>query len=273
MPESSFHTLRPAQFSRLRPLFEADGLLQWNISIGATLDGTCPGWAWADNPNQPQSALLLTPEGTYLAGRADQPAFAAGMCRLVHQTLFAEWGFRGLWVACADDWLPHWDALFGLPRTVIDRQHYVCTQVCEDGLADLPAGYTVRRVDQTLLDLPGLIMPDHLREWMKSNWGSVDTFLARGFGFATLHDRRVVSWSLADGVSDDQCEIGIQTEPEYRQRGLAAITAAACAGHALAHGYTAVGWHCSADNIGSQRTALRVGLVKERDYVLYEVRP
>jgi RimJ/RimL family protein N-acetyltransferase len=126
-------------------------------------------------------------------------------------------------------------------------------------------------VDQDLLDTPGLIIPDHLLGWMKGNWGSVENFLARGFGFCTLHGSRIVSWSVADCVSGDQCEIGIQTEPDYRQRGLAAITVAACVQHALTHGFAAVGWHCNTDNEGSQRTALRVGFVKERDYVLHEV--
>ncbi|MBI5959582.1 MAG: GNAT family N-acetyltransferase [Chloroflexi bacterium] len=270
--ETSLYRLTPDRFSRLRPLFEADRLALWNISIGAAVDGTCPGWAWADDLDQPGAALLITSEGTYLAGRVDHPAFCSGLRRVVDDTLFREWEFRALWVGCVDRWLPHWDALFARPRTEIERQHYVCTAVRYDWRAALVPGYGVRRVDQSLLDTPGITIPDHLMGWMKGNWGSLENYMARGFGFCTLHDQRVVSWSVADAVSGDQCEIGIQTDPEYRQRGLAAITVAACVQYALTQGYAAVGWHCNADNEGSQRTALRVGFVKERDYVFHEAR-
>ena len=110
-----------------------------------------------------------------------------------------------------------------------------------------------------LLDDPDLVVPDHLRGWIANNWGSRERFLRRGFGVACVHDRSVVSWSLADCRSGDACEIGIQTRPAFRRRGLATVTAAAAVTHALATGFAVVGWHANEDNRGSIATAERVG--------------
>ena len=84
-----------------------------------------------------------------------------------------------------------------------------------------------------------------------------------------MHEQQVVSWSIADCVSGERCEIGIHTLPEYRRQGLATITAAAAVDFAFSHGFKVVGWHCDDDNVGSWKTAEKVGFFKERDYVFY----
>jgi RimJ/RimL family protein N-acetyltransferase len=104
---------------------------------------------------------------------------------------------------------------------------------------------------------------------MTGNWGSAQAFLERGFGFVTVGGDRVVSWSLADCVSGDEAEIGIRTDPLHRRKGLAAITAAAAVEHALGAGLRRVGWQCSVRNVGSVRTAERVGFRLEREYVIH----
>jgi RimJ/RimL family protein N-acetyltransferase len=41
--------------------------------------------------------------------------------------------------------------------------------------------------------------------------------------------------------------------------------------HAFSLGLSLVGWQCPEDNLGSIRTAERVGFEKERDYTMYYV--
>jgi RimJ/RimL family protein N-acetyltransferase len=131
----------------------------------------------------------------------------------------------------------------------------------------IPDGFAVRRVDDALLDAADNDIPDHIFSWIEWNWESRENYRNRGFGLCTLHENTVVSWSLADCVTNDgQCEIGIQTRPAYRRQGLAAITAAAAVDYALNNGFTKVGWHCNEDNVGSYKTAERVGFFHERDY-------
>ncbi len=50
---------------------------------------------------------------------------------------------------------------------------------------------------------------------------------------------------------------------------LATLTAAATAGHGLGGGCEAVGWHCDKANLGSWRTAEKVGFRLDGEYAMY----
>jgi RimJ/RimL family protein N-acetyltransferase len=266
------YELKPTKYDIVRPLF-AD-LIPYNVIIAAAIEGTTPGRVYVDHPTEPRSAFLCSVEGYFLAGNPNNTAFNAALKQTILDTIFAGDTLRAgdteLFVDCTPAaWIDRLAEIFPRPVLINPRQHYVCTALAFDWRAHLPDGFAVRRVDQALLDTPGLDLPEHMLDWMQTNWGSRAAFLARGFGFCTVHDHRVASWSIADCASGDTCEIGIHTHPDYRRRGLAAIAAAAAVDYALAHGYTSVGWHCNFDNHGSIRTAQKVGFVKERDYVHY----
>ena len=63
--------------------------------------------------------------------------------------------------------------------------------------------------------------------------------------------------------------MGIFTHREHRRKGLAAIAAAATVEYALRHGFEAVGWHCNTDNIGSWKTAEKLGFERTCNYAYY----
>lgn len=74
-------------------------------------------------------------------------------------------------------------------------------------------------------------------------------------------------WSIADCVSDDDCEFGIHTHLGYRRRGLAKLATAATVNYCLSRGFTSVGWCCDEYNFGSRRVAEKVGSELEREKV------
>jgi GNAT superfamily N-acetyltransferase len=84
-----------------------------------------------------------------------------------------------------------------------------------------------------------------------------------------LHDKRIVSWSIADCIGGNACEIGIHTHEDYRRQGLATLTAAAAVDYALSSGFRQVGWHCNEYNLGSIGVAEKVGFKLERKYFQY----
>jgi GNAT superfamily N-acetyltransferase len=133
-------------------------------------------------------------------------------------------------------------------------------------------GWVVRRIDRALMQEPGIRNPSNALnryavDKMNSNWGSIEAFLEKGFGFCTLHDDEVLCWCIADCASGDACEIGVRTRPDMRRRGLATLTAAATVDHALSHRFSQVGWHCWEGNAGSIGVAEKVGFELERRYV------
>jgi RimJ/RimL family protein N-acetyltransferase len=79
--------------------------------------------------------------------------------------------------------------------------------------------------------------------------------------------------NLADCIVAGRAEIGIETAPEHRRRGLATQVTAAAVAMAFDRGLTEVGWHCNDDNTGSYRTAESVGFRLARRYDLLAGRP
>jgi RimJ/RimL family protein N-acetyltransferase len=260
------HPLPREDYSRVRPLLRS--LAQYHVSIDGVLAGHNPGVVYVDNLSGPQVALLIGPEGTYLGG-ATPTAEQVRALRQLLADLMHNADLDALWLDCDAGWDAHLPDMLPWPPLEQARQHYVCTHLAWDWRTHVPAGFTVLPITADLLNRPDLDVPDHIHEWIENNWGSTGQFLAHGFGLVTVDEaqRRVVSWSLCDCNGGDACEIGIHTHPDYRRRGLAALTTAAAVDHALTHGFQSVGWHCHAENTGSRRTALKVGFAWERDYV------
>lgn len=263
------HRLTQTAYERVRPLM--GDLTDYHVAIDGVLQAHNPGAVYGDDPTAPQIVFITGPEGAYLGGQVPPVAQRAALNAWLSD-LMTQPDMGALWLAVTPQWEDHLADLFPRPPLRQPRQHYACTKVTLDWRARLPDNMAVQPITRDLITR--LELPEHVHGWMEDNWGSRDNFLARGFGFVTIDtaQNRVASWSLCDCISRDAargntCEIGIRTDPAYRERGLAAITAAAAVEHALAHGYQSVGWHCNMENIGSRRTALKVGFSWERDYV------
>lgn len=261
-------TLETSHYARVRTLLH--DLMRFNVSIAGVLTKNNPGTVYIDHPDIPHVVLLISPEGTYLAGDAPSAKHITLLKNHVADLMENE-GHEALWLTCDLAWQPVLSDFFPRPPLPLSRQHYVCTTPAFDWRAHIPEGFAVHRIDDALLDRTDLTIPDHVHGWIENNWGTRADFLTRGFGFVTeaLNTHEVVSWSLCDCIGDDACEIGIHTHADYRRQGLAALTAAAAVDYAFTQGLSTVGWHCTADNIGSQRTALRVGFTLEREYISF----
>jgi RimJ/RimL family protein N-acetyltransferase len=169
-----------------------------------------------------------------------------------------------------------WEAM--LPQLIpthemerIERYHYLCRAVKFDWHNHLPEGYTVCRVDRTLLADPDVVFPDAVREWMDIGeiWWTEENFLSKGVSFVVLHEDQGVAWCTPDCVAADRIDVGVITDRAHRRRGLAAVAVAATVEHCLSHGFSAVGWHCNAANVGSWKTAEKVGFERKREYAYY----
>ncbi|MCK4634183.1 GNAT family N-acetyltransferase, partial [Candidatus Bathyarchaeota archaeon] len=267
------HELKKRDYEKVRSLFKE---LEWNLITSAVIEGTSPGKVYADRVEDPRTAFMCTVEGYYLVGYDNNDEFNTSLNKLIFERIFAgdtvrkgetdvSIGFH------PDSWKEKVPIIFQgrIPLTAA-RRHYVCTELKVDHWRNnLPEGFQVQRIDEKLLGTPHLEIPEHVTGWMKTNWGSTSDFVEKGFGFCTLHDKRIVSWSIADCVSGNACEIGIRTRGDYRRQGLATLTAAATVDYSLSSGFKYVGWHCGEDNLGSIGVAEKVGFKLERKYIQY----
>lgn len=153
------------------------------------------------------------------------------------------------------------------PPIELPRRHYVARSVGDGRRASLPEGYAIRRMDRSLLDL-GTALPDDVTKMIDAIDWDADV-VDKGCGFVALYDDQVVAHAMIDCVVGDVGEIGLLTHPAHRRRGLATATSAASIEYGLAHGLSSVVWDCYEHNVGSVRTAEKLGLERERDHTMY----
>jgi RimJ/RimL family protein N-acetyltransferase len=249
-------------------------------AVDATLDGTCPGGVWVDDPIAPTAALVDTPEGHYVFGNAQHECFNHSLVTFILDTLSpggrgADWWW--FYLRCPTEaWAEAMRRVLPDARTVEKpREFYGCKEVVHELRRDLrgkvPPGFDLVRVDASFLARDDVANLDPLRRRARSNFGSLERFLACGFAFCIVYDNRVVSDCAADNVSSGCCEVGVHTAEGYRRRGLATLTVAAAVDWALSHGFNQVGWHCLRYNTASSATARKVGFRKVQDYTAFMI--
>lgn len=265
--------LTPADYPRVSALFEP---IQHSLAVRAVIAGNNPGQIFVDNVQKPHVALATTPEGTLLAGdpcdlrlQDDLRQFLRDVV-FTGQLRFIDFGMAlavhpESWAALLPDLIPTHEV------EALPRYHYLCRELRYDWRAHLPAGYAVRQVDRAFWDDPAVVMSDGMREWfnVEENWGTVDNFLTHGVGFCVMQEHEVIARCLSDCHAGDQIDVGIRTEPAHRRRGLATIATAVTVEHCLQRGYRQIGWHCNDVNIGSWKTAEKVGFERAEEYTYY----
>jgi RimJ/RimL family protein N-acetyltransferase len=266
--------LEPDEYGKIRPLLQ--GQFAHSLSIYAVIEGNNPGRVFVDRVDQPRVAFVVTGEAAVLVGDHGDPASLEALRRFFKESVFTG---QMQFMDESMDLVVHpatWEARLPelIPTHEIEKltcYHYLCNKVEFAWRARIPKGYTVHPIDQALLENPDIVIPNEILAWpgIEENWGTIGNFVAKGVGFCVLHQSQVVSRCAADCVVGDQIEIGIITAPDHRRQGLATIAAAATVEHCLSRGFNTVGWYCDADNVGSQRTAERVGFERAGEYTYY----
>lgn len=237
------------------------------INVGfarAVLDGTAAGELWCDDPARPRAFHAIHPYGMSLVwGDGVGDAFGRIVARV-----------HALRERGADQWIqvePRWQhldwdrALEAVPLDAVE-QGSSCVTVRHvrvnfafdaDGSGARPApeprdaGWSSRRATAGDFPVPGSVVPSAF-------WPDATAFLKHGGGVVVEKDGQVGAIAFASYRWDDHVEIGIETLPAFRRRGLAAAAAAGMVEAVLDAGLTPV-WSCRAENVGSYRLAERVG--------------
>lgn len=128
-------------------------------------------------------------------------------------------------------------------------------------LGELPAGYTIQRMDRTLLERnPKLDEKLH-------RYGSIENLLNTGIAVCITCGNEIVCEAYADMEIMGRREIGIATQATYRKQGLATF---ACA-HLIKlceEAGSQTYWDCARLNLASVALARKLGFQNEREYEL-----
>jgi RimJ/RimL family protein N-acetyltransferase len=258
------YQLDPDTYESVRPLFKG---LAWNLISTAVIEGTCPGDIYVDDVKTPETALIVSPQGYYLAGYEDNQEFNSELRNVLDNTIIPEKIKKGEENISLNYYPAAWEhtveiILQGKYPVKVHGYYYTFSHLRVDWRREVPPGGCVVRVDEALLERTDVKNVDKVTDCTKETWNSSEDFLQHGVGFCLLYEDAVVCWCLTDCVSGTKCEIGIETEPDYQRRGFATITGAATVEYCLSHGFTDIGWHTGVTNVASIKTAEKVGFEK-----------
>lgn len=241
--------------------YKVEGLIKnsnHELSIKAVINGTSPGEIYVDNLKKPLSTLIITTECNIVAGKADNKLFNMG----VKEKL----GFFDQ-VTCDDE---GWeDGIYEIHKNIAlrkyVRRYYELDQLkFVDFIRNLDYQYTLEYVNVGNLNNIVFENSDKIRDWIK--FENISTYKDYCLGAYVRTDKKIVSMSLVDCIVDDRIEIGVKTEKEYQKRGLGSIATAAAVSSCISKGINKIGWHCVDTNIGSIKTAEKVGFKLVKKY-------
>jgi len=244
--------------------------LEHHCFCAGVLKGVYPGRIFVDSTPHPGSALILTRGNwAYLGGNASNTQFIQEFNQLLVSGELAAGCKQGILLGCT--------AAFSaaiLERVcapirpiMMPRLFYALTEVGEDWGTEPPVGFEILRITPEL-GIPQAELPEDVREMILS-WKGCDAPDKVGIGFAAVHQGAVVSHAVIDCIVGPTGEIGLETQPGYRRRGLAEAVCQAILRYAFDNGLTKVIWDCYEHNHPSVRLAEKLGFQLVGSHPLY----
>lgn len=236
--------------------------------IRAVIDRLQRGSIWADDPDRPEVALVVTAFGfTLLLGAESRASDERLRAMLV--TPAGELPGYLLWYAPPPGWRAWLDAR---PEGSLRSRERV--RLRWDGVEPGPSDTGAEGVQLASLDAALIPEVDKLGLRLGSRfWSSAEDFLAHGFGTCLVgDDGAVVSVCYASCVADNLAEIDIATREDRRGRGCAGIVAREFVRQCRQRRLLPT-WDCFTANQASLRLALSLGFVEAYRYPLYSFSP
>jgi len=267
------YKLEKTEYSKVRNIFK--DLEAFQPMCAAVLAGVWPGQIWVDDGATPKAGVLITflsGDGAawcFLAGESDSPEFNSALNKAIFDEKIAGKDVNTFLFTCSPG---DWDgqlSVVGDPRQPAPmlRQHYVCRELTYDWRSYLPNGYAIHPMGADLQNQTGLKIPESVKNTLDA-WEAIESESFQDFGFVVIHKNQVVAWATVDFVTEKSGDLGFETLPEFRKRGLGSAVAAAALEQGIGKGLD-IHWTCAVDNMGSKRSAAKLGLTRGQDYIMY----
>ncbi len=215
-------------------------------------EGIQEGAVFSDSVNTLKKVLFWTQSGfAYLFGEVDEPFLEDIYDIMLDRNKTNEKRFI---LMSKDEYTENY---FKTKDDVCIEKRYLFEYAGDKILNEfhLPAGYELKEIDDKLLKkISGAIVPSLF-------WKDVNDFLTKGKGYCISCGDDVAAWAFSAAVSTKEIDIGIETNPKYRQQGLGMIVAKKMIQYAMAQSKQPV-WACHYKNSASEKMAEKLGFVK-----------
>ena len=137
----------------------------------------------------------------------------------------------------------------------IERRYFFEFNKDSAETADLPSDCELKAIDTEIISkMEGRITPYF-------SWSNTEDFLLNGKGYCIITNGEIAAWAFSAAVSDDEIDIGVETQENYQHRGFAAIVSKAMIKYILEHNKKPV-WACHYKNLASAKLAEKIGFDK-----------
>ena len=233
--------------------------------ISAVLEGKQRGQVFADDENNPQSAIVINNFGfMFYVGRTN-PDFNVSLSELFESTGRIKRSYL-LWYTPPATWQEKLSNLGQERARVRERIRFEFrgdrTRYLNEAIVS-PPGFEVRNLEGELIP-----QTKKLGVNIEGFWSSAEDLEKNGVSFCIVKGDEVVSVCYAAAISEGLAEVDVATDETFRGRGLAEIVSRHFIRECLIREITPT-WDCFAYNTGSLRLATRLGFRELVRYPFY----
>ncbi len=235
----------------------------------SALDGVVKGELYSDDPIHPSYALMLTADLNYLVGDFSSEE--------VKQELFL--------LSQSEDFLMHTGFIFNerhkdLVADIFKEHTYGFTHRSNYQLK--VSGFMPYETDLDMQII--MITPENIKEFTSYDnyqevydecmfyWNEYPPQSKIRFANIMVKDNLIIGYCYICGasISENSAELGIETFEGFKRKGYGALLSRKTVKDLIALNYELFNWHCHTSNIGSSKTAEKVGFTfKEESYLAW----
>lgn len=112
--------------------------------------------------------------------------------------------------------------------------------------------YNILRTDKEMFEnMNGSVVPKYF-------WTNAEQFHNLGVGYSLIDENKIASTAYSAFITENQLEIGIETNQDYRGKGYAIYTCSTLIDYCIEHNYEPI-WACRFENTPSYHLAQKLG--------------
>ncbi len=240
-----------------------------NLFARAVVENCVSGKVYVNDTNTPTTFYVVHPYGmSLLFGKHDNQEFNRAFkeyalnrsnIRNSHEWMQAfpeQWDLT-LKELFMDSWIKSSDNHANQTKKVIELNSRVNFKFSPSKYLKLrkdiksPETPAIRTGRKEFENMPGTVTPLNF-------WNNADDFLENAIGYSTYCENQLACTAYASFIMDNCLELGIETVPKFRGKGLARYTCSKLIDYCLENDYEPI-WACRLENIGSYKLAQKLG--------------
>lgn len=228
----------------------------WSSAILGMIEGNV-GDIYVDDIEEPSVALLHNKIIQIICGNPKAEAITE-LLKLIPKIAVIQHPKDNNWIELLQSFFK--DKLQYQNRTKFSSQDLNLEQI-RSLKTPIPDGFTIVELSESIINR----FDEHLTSQYEMFYGSIANFISKGFGFCALDAKGEIASlaACANPLYNNEFEIDISTNPNYRRMGLATITCAYLIEYSLLNGFIP---HWDAANEISTNLALKLGYTKPEYY-------